>query len=81
MSDLFEAERTIPEPKKPHKGCTCNCRADINGNIPGSEAAETRFIIDTATAHNCAEASKAAKRVATKRLGARPKHMDCRCSE
>lgn len=73
-------KREIPKPKKPHTGCTCNCRADVDKNIPGNMGKQI-FAIGTATAHNCAEASKLAKRNATKQLGgAQPKHLPCKCS-
>jgi len=47
------------------------------GNIkPGAP----RFAFGTATASNCAAASKAAKRLATQTLGMKPKHIGCKCA-
>jgi RHS repeat-associated protein len=74
--------RTIPKPPRPSCGCTCTCRADRNDNIihnplPG----EKTFAFGTATASSCAEASKLAKRAATKALGRQPKHVGCKCTE
>jgi RHS repeat-associated protein len=70
--------RTIPIPARPKCGCTCICRADANLNIPGSTPA---FAFGTATEHDCATASKVAKRNATQALGQQPKHVGCRCTE
>jgi len=75
------SDRSIPQPKKPNCGCTCNCRADANDNIPGNiKPSDKTFAFGTATAGNCAEASKQAKRNATRTLGKQPKHVGCRCS-
>ena len=74
-------DRSIPKPKKPNCGCTCNCRADANDNIPGNiNHGGKKFAFGTATASNCAQASKQAKRNATRSLGKQPKHVGCRCS-
>lgn len=72
--------RSIDKPKKPNCGCTCNCRADANDNIPGNlKPGMPTFAFGTATADNCAKASKEAKRMATQALGMQPKHVGCRC--
>ena len=74
--------RTIPKPAKPTCGCTCTCRADANDNIPGNiQPGDKTFAFGTATASNCGEASKQAKRIATRSLGKQPKHVGCRCTE
>ena len=74
-------DRTIPQPDKPKCGCTCTCRADANDNIPGNiKPGDKAFAFGTATASNCSEASKQAKRNATRALGKQPKHVGCRCS-
>jgi len=73
--------RSIPEPDKPKSGCTCICRADADDNMPGNiKPGLPLFAFGTATAGNCAEASKAAKRAATQALGMKPKHIGCRCA-
>ncbi len=77
MWDWMES-RSIPAPPRPKCGCTCTCRADANQNDPKNTAA---FAFGTAEAHNCAEASKQAKRRATQALGQQPKHVGCRCTE
>jgi RHS repeat-associated protein len=74
--------RTIPKPAKPTCGCTCTCRADANDNIPGNiQPGDKTFAFGTANAPNCSEASKQAKRIATRALGKQPKHVGCRCTE
>jgi uncharacterized protein RhaS with RHS repeats len=74
--------RTIPKPPKPSCGCTCTCRADANDNIPGNiKPGDKTFAFGTATAPNCALASKLAKRSATRALGKQPKHVGCKCTE
>lgn len=72
--------RTIPKPDRPSCGCTCNCRADANDNIPGNiKPGDITFVIASATANNCKQAKKDAKRAAAKKLGKQPKHTDCLC--
>ena len=74
--------RAIPQPAKPKCGCTCTCRADANDNIPGNiKPGDKTFAFGTATASNCADASKEAKRIATHSLGKQPKHVGCKCTE
>lgn len=74
-------DRSIPKPAKPSCGCTCNCRADANDNIPGNiQPGNKTFVIASATAENCAKAAKEAKRAATRALGKQPKHVGCRCA-
>lgn len=73
---------SIPKPQRPARGCTAICRADANDNIPGNmPTAGPPFAMGEATAPNCPTAVKEAKRLATHRLGAQPKHIDCRTSE
>jgi len=76
----FLSARTIAAPKKKAKKCTCKCRADINDNIPSQKTKQPRYAFGTAVGSNCQEASKEAKRLATKELGAQPKHVGCKCS-
>jgi RHS repeat-associated protein len=77
---LFFADGTIPRPAKPKRGCTCTCRADADDTMPGNiKPGLPRFALGTATAANCAQASVAAKREATKNLGMKPKHIPCVC--
>ncbi len=73
--------RTIPEPECPKRGCTCTCRADADDTMPGNiRPGLPVFAYGTATAGNCAEASKLAKRAATRSLGMKPKHIGCKCA-
>lgn len=73
-------DRTVPQPKCPKRGCTCNCRADADDSMPGNvRPGLPRFAFGSATASNCPEAKKAAKRIATQILGMKPKHILCRC--
>ena len=74
--------RTIPAPPPPKRGCTCTCRADADDTMPGNIIpGQPRFAFGTATAGNCSEASKEAKRIATRNLGMKPKHIPCKCTE
>jgi RHS repeat-associated protein len=74
--------RSIPKPDCPKRGCTCTCRADADDTMPGNiKPGLPRFAFGTATASNCSDASKDAKRIATQALGMKPKHIGCRCSE
>ena len=81
-SDSEVDGRSIPKPTKPKCGCTCICRADANDNISGNiKPGEATFAFGEATEDSCSKASKAAKRIATHRLGKQPKHVGCRCTE
>jgi hypothetical protein len=81
-SDTNIDNRSIPKPAKPKCGCTCTCRADANENIPGNvKPGDVTFAFGTATEKSCADASKEAKRIATRNLGKQPKHVGCRCTE
>lgn len=76
-----QQSRKIPEPCKPKRGCTCTCRADADDTMPGNiTPGRPTFAFGTATAGNCAEASKEAKRIATRSLGMKPKHIPCVCA-
>jgi RHS repeat-associated protein len=78
---ILLAERTIPQPAKPRCGCTCTCRADANAAASGNiKPGLPLFAFGTATASDCFQASKDAKRIATRNLGMIPKHMDCKCA-
>ncbi|WP_339133385.1 MAG: RHS repeat-associated core domain-containing protein [Candidatus Electrothrix sp. GW3-4] len=78
--DATQESKSIPKPKKPKCGCTCICRADADGNMPGNIiSGAPLFAFGTATAHNCSQASKEAKREAIHSLGMKPKHVGCRC--
>jgi RHS repeat-associated protein len=80
-NDASSESRSIPMPDRPSCGCTCICRADANDNIPGNiKPGDKTFAFGQATAANCAEASKQAKRAATRALGKQPKHVGCRCN-
>jgi RHS repeat-associated protein len=73
--------RTIPPPPPPKRGCTCTCRADADDSMPGNiTPGVPRFAFGTATASNCSEASKEAKRIAIHALGMKPKHVGCKTS-
>ncbi len=79
--DSIERSRSIPVPKTPRCGCTCICRADADDNMVGNIIpGMPLFAFGEATAHNCAQASKDAKRSATQALGMKPKHVGCRCA-
>jgi RHS repeat-associated protein len=81
MLDPDTGSRRIPDPDKPKCGCTCICRADANDNIPGNiKPGDKTFAFGEASAQNCSEASKLAKRAATRALGKQPKHVGCKCS-
>jgi len=74
--------RSIPQPPCPKRGCTCTCRADADDTMPGNiKPGLPLFAFGTATASNCSEATKDAKRIATRALGMKPKHIPCKCSE
>ena len=74
--------RTIPQPSCPSRGCTCTCRADADDTQPGNvRPGLPRFAFGTATASNCSDAKKAAKRIATHALGMKPKHIPCKCTQ
>jgi RHS repeat-associated protein len=80
--DAAEQSRSIPTPKTPQCGCTCICRADADDNMVGNiQPGKSLFAFGEATSHNCAQASKDAKRNATQALGMKPKHVGCRCVE
>jgi hypothetical protein len=74
--------RSVSVPPKPKgKGCRCRARADVDENMPENmTGGRPRFTIADAVAPNCAEASKIAKRLATQKLGMKPKHLKVRCS-
>jgi RHS repeat-associated protein len=73
--------RRIPEPDCPGRGCTCTCRADADDTMPGNiKPGLPLFAFGTATASSCFEASRQAKRIATRALGMKPKHIPCKCS-
>jgi RHS repeat-associated protein len=75
-------DRTVPQPKCPKRGCACNCRADADDSMPGNiRPGLPTFAFGSATASNCPEAKKAAKRIATHALRMKPKHILCRCTE
>lgn len=77
---LYEA-RTVPIPTKPVRGCTCIARADADDTMPGNVSAGLpRFVLGEATAANCSIAKKEAKRIATRKLGMKPKHLKVRCA-
>lgn len=62
-------------------GCTCICRANADGNLPGNiRPGDITFAFGEATACNCSDASKEAKRKAIHALGKKPKHVGCRCT-
>jgi RHS repeat-associated protein len=75
--------RTIPKPRRPGGGCcTCIARADADDTMPGNvQAGVPLFAFGIATARNCSEALKEAKRDASHRLGMKPKHIQWKCSE
>jgi hypothetical protein len=73
--------RSVPLPGKPPLGCTCICRADADDGMPGNvKAGYLPYAVASATAPDCADASKAAKRDAIHTLAMKPKHVKCRCS-
>jgi RHS repeat-associated protein len=73
--------RSIELPRKPNCGCTCTCRADADDTMQGNiKPGLPLFAFGTATASNCFEAAKDAKRLATRTLGMKPKHVGCRCA-
>ena len=75
------AKRTIPQPKCPSRGCACVCRADADETMPGNiKPGRPLFRYGAAWAPNCPEASKLAKRIATRNLGMKPKHIPCECA-
>jgi hypothetical protein len=74
-------DRSYEKPRRPTTGCTCKCRADINDNIPENANRQPRFAFGEATAANCMQASREAKRLATRSLGSQPKHVGCECSD
>lgn len=82
-SDTNEQSRSIPKPCTPKKGCTCTCRADADGNMPGNiQPGMSLFAFGTSTASDCSTATKEAKRQAIHALGAmKVKHVGCRCSQ
>lgn len=76
------ADRSIVKPPKPPQGCTCNCRADADDNMLGNVRLELPlFAFAAVTATDCAVAARQGKREATRRLGMKPKHVKCRCTE
>jgi RHS repeat-associated protein len=73
--------RTIRQPDCPNRGCTCTCRADADATMEGNiKPGAPLHAFGTATASSCAEAAKAAKRIATRALGMKPKHIPCKCA-
>jgi RHS repeat-associated protein len=79
-NDENSPSRKIPDPEKPSCGCTCICRADADDTMPGNiKPNRPLFAFGQATAGNCPEASKLAKRIATRNLGMKPKHIPCKC--
>ena len=76
------ADRSVAKPLKPPQGCTCNCRADADDTMPGNLRLELPlFAFAAVTAADCAIAATQGKREATRRLGMKPKHVKCRCTE
>ena len=74
--------RSVAKPAKPPRGCTCNCRADADDSMPGNVKPELPpFAFATVTASDCAIAKRDGKREATRKLGMKPKHVKCRCTE
>lgn len=73
-------DRSFDHPGKPPTGCRCRCRADINDNIPENAGKNPRYAFGEATAATCQAATKEAKRLATRNLGAQPKHVPCKCT-
>ena len=76
----MEEDRTYEAPARPPSGCRCKCRADINQNIPQNVGRSPAFAFGEATASTCDAAAREAKRLATRALGAQPKHLGCKCS-
>jgi hypothetical protein len=57
-------------------------RADADDTMPGNlNPTRPRYAFGEAVAADCAIASKEAKRLAINKLGMKPKHVKCRCSE
>src|SRR5437870_977507 len=76
------ADRSVAKPAKPPRGCTCNCRADADDSIPDNlKPGLPLFAFATATAADCAIATKRACRDATRKLGMKPKHVKSRCTD
>jgi hypothetical protein len=80
--DASRTSKTIPKRRGPRGECTCTCRADADDTMPGNIKPELKlFAFGTASASNCARATKDAKRKATKLLGMKPKHIGCECEK
>jgi hypothetical protein len=76
------ANRSIAKPSRPPRGCTCTCRADADDNMPGNLKPDLPlFAFATVTATDCTIAKRQGKREATGKLGMKPKHVKCRCTE
>src|SRR4051812_35429347 len=74
--------RSVALPEKPPRGCTCTCRADADDSMPGNvKVGHLPYAFATATASDCAGATKTAKHDAIHTLGMKPKHVKCRCSD
>lgn len=76
-----EQDRAYDAPRRPPTGCACRCRADINDNIPENADRLPRFAFGEAQAGSCKDAKRAAARQATRKLGAQPKHLGCKCTK
>ncbi len=75
-------DRAVQKPSRPLRGCACIARADADDTMPGNLSTERpRYAFGEAVAADCATASKEAKRIAISKLGMKPKHVKCRCSE
>ncbi|WP_339133397.1 MAG: RHS repeat-associated core domain-containing protein [Candidatus Electrothrix sp. GW3-4] len=70
-------------PKRNRCGCTCTCRADYDGNMKNNPVpiSGVLSVTETVTANNCNRAKKIAKKLAAEKLGAKPKHQPCRCTD
>jgi hypothetical protein len=75
-ADEVSANRSVAKPPKPTHGCTCNCRADADDNMPGNLKPELPlFAFATVTAADCIIAARKGKREATHQLRMKPKHV------
>jgi hypothetical protein len=80
---LGGSERSLSKPSRPAGGgCACVARADADDNMPGNRRPGVLpYAFGDAIAPDCVTASREAKRVATERLGMKPKHVKARCSD